>query len=121
LVLILHTDTKAKSIRLTNKPFNEKFGTTNWGINFSESKTRQIDTSALVNILKALPEEKEYNGCKYYQTRILKPEISEQELAAGITKQIHEQFPVFKRIFEPKQSERKETDADVQAMMELCV
>jgi hypothetical protein len=125
LILIIFNDPKTKSIKLSNKVLNEKFGTANWGINFNESGSRKIDTSLVVNILKVLPKEQEYNGCKYYPSKILeKQDPDEKEMAASLTRQIHDKFPVFKRTFEPKlqqESTRKETDADILAAVELCI
>jgi hypothetical protein len=119
---IIITQQKGSAIVLSCETFNKKLGTVNWGINFSESNSRKIDTTSVINILKALPEEQEYNGCKYYRTTIMKPEPTEKKLADSITKQIHDQFPVFKRTFEPKQeSTRKATDEDVLAAVQLCI
>jgi hypothetical protein len=87
----------SKPVLLTNDKFNTKFGTANWGITFNQSKTRALDKSATVNILKVLPDQQMFNNNPYYNSRLFKPDATEQKLAQNLTNQIHDQFPVFQK------------------------
>jgi hypothetical protein len=88
---------EGKPVLLTNDTFNTKFGTVNWGITFNQSKTRALDKSATVNILKVLPVEQNFKGAKYYNSRLFKPDATEQKLAQTITNRLHSEFPVFQK------------------------
>jgi hypothetical protein len=88
----------AKPVNLTNQFFNDKFGTIDWGITFNESKTRKLDLKSVVNILKVLPEPKTFNNNPYYNSRIFKPDATEQKLASILMKH-HDDFSVFVKTY----------------------
>jgi hypothetical protein len=105
---------------LTNDVFNTKFNTTDWGISFSQSKMRAIDTSVAVNILKVLPEVKKYSGYDYYRSMIMKPDATEQKLAT-IIERSHDQFPVFKKTYQPPQDQIEVgTDCGLEDIINIC-
>jgi hypothetical protein len=86
-----------KPVLLSCEHFDTEYETSNWAIAFNESRSRQIDTSATVNILKVLPEVQMLNANRYYQSRLMKPGMAEQRFAKLLEEQIHASFPVFKK------------------------
>jgi hypothetical protein len=123
-LVLISLDGKPKMI--ANETFTTKFDTTNWGISFTEFATRTIDPTATMNVLKVLPEELEYKGAQYYKSKIMRPDASEKRLAQGIADQIHDQFPIFRRIFESRQTstsaQSPETEVDdILARLKACL
>jgi hypothetical protein len=112
--LIMISFAEGKPKLLDNSGFNTKYDTTNWGLQMNESEARKLKLDSVVNILKVLPAPQDYQGTKYYRSRIMKPE---QKIAASIEKQLHETWPQF--VYVPKE-EAPTTDDGEDADISCC-